>query len=120
MEDSAETLQSNRLRPPQGFLAAFAQAQGDAASFLQNTAPDVMIAEEEQKLLNACALLQQQAEEASPDWAAYYEDVQPCSAPKADILELLRCAPTPFAKGLMYGIYLMRYELSLMTGREFL
>lgn len=119
MKDSAGLLESNQSQTQQG-QSGFARAHEEAPSFLQNTAPDAMMSEEEQKLLNACTALQQQAEDLSPDWAAYYEDVQPCSAPKADILELLRCAPTPFARGLMYGIYLMRYEMSLMTGREFL
>jgi len=39
---------------------------------------------------------------------------------REDVLELMRCAPSPFCLGLMYGIYMMRQELAFMTGRDFL
>lgn len=55
-----------------------------------------------------------------PDWWAYFEDCQAFTAPKEDILELARCAPNDFAAGVMYGIYLMRQELAVITGRDFL
>lgn len=73
----------------------------------------------EDRLVQSCAARMEQAMQTSPDWFAYFEDVQAMSASRADVLELLRCAPDEFTRGLMYGIYLMRSELALVTGREF-
>ncbi len=84
-----------------------------SASYLQETMAS------EDRLIRACASQLELATDLAPEWFAYFEDSQAFSAPKADVLELLRSAPTPFAAGLMYGIYLMRQELALMTGRDF-
>ena len=76
-------------------------------------------ASREDQLVLACARRMDQVSEIHPDWFAYFDDVQALSAMRTDVAELLRCAPTEFTRGLMYGIYLMRSEIALITGREF-
>jgi len=72
------------------------------------------------KSLLDCSAAFQSLAETAPEWFAYFEDVQACTASKEDILELLRASPNRFCMGLMYGIFIMRQELASMTGREFL
>ena len=72
------------------------------------------------RLMRQSAQWLEEAADRSPDWFAYFEDVQAFSAPKSDLMELLRTAPTPFARGLIYGIVLMRQELAVVTGRDFI
>jgi len=73
----------------------------------------------EDQLVLACSRRMDQVAQIHPDWFAYFEDVQALSAMRTDVTELLRCAPTEFTRGLMYGVYLMRGEMALITGREF-
>lgn len=54
-----------------------------------------------------------------PEWSIYFDDCQAFTAPKEDIIELMRCAPNDFCAGLMYGIYLMRREMAFATERPF-
>lgn len=76
-------------------------------------------ASREDQLVLACSQRMDHVAQVHPDWFAYFDDVQALSAMRADVAELLRCAPTEFTRGLMYGIYLMRSEIALITGREF-
>jgi len=73
----------------------------------------------EERLVQSCAARLDHAMQTSPEWFAYFDDVQALSANRADIAELLRCAPDEFTRGLMYGIYIMRSEMALITGRDF-
>jgi len=73
----------------------------------------------EERLVQACAARLDHVMQTNPDWFAYFDDVQAMSANRADIAELLRCAPDEFTRGLMYGIFLMRSEMALITGRDF-
>lgn len=91
-----------------GYIALTLQSEG---------AFDTMSAQD--KLIRACASQLEYAADQAPEWFAYFEDSQAFSAPREDVLELMRTAPTPFAAGLMYGIFLMRQELAVMTGRDF-
>lgn len=98
---------------------SFASQNGRNGIFLEALRDsDSMIAMD--RLMRQSAQWLEEAADRSPDWFAYFEDVQAFSAPKADLMELLRTAPTPFAKGLIYGIVLMRQELAAVTGRDFI
>ena len=54
------------------------------------------------------------------DWLDAYDFVDPDSAPKRELLELLKSAPDEFAQGVIYGKFLARQQLALATGRAFL
>lgn len=75
---------------------------------------------QQNEVLRACAGKLEVLAEQHPEWFAIFEDSQAFSAPRSELLELLRAAPDPFAAGLVYGIFLMRQEMAVMTGREFI
>ena len=58
-----------------------------------------------------------QLEQQHPEWWALYEEVNPDSAPRAEVVELMAAAPNEFARGLVYGKYLMRLEIAAITNR---
>jgi hypothetical protein len=54
-----------------------------------------------------------------PGWFHRMDDAEPDTASSDELLELLRDAPTAFAKGLVFGKFQLRMELAAMTGRSF-
>lgn len=54
-----------------------------------------------------------------PQWFAEFEDADPIIAPKSELVELLRTAPTEFAQAYLLGIYNFRVQLSVLTGTVF-
>lgn len=54
-----------------------------------------------------------------PAWSHWMEDRDPNTTSADELLELLRTAPTSFAKGLIYGKLRLRMELAATTGRWF-
>ena len=60
-----------------------------------------------------------QLQNQAPDWFAFYEDSMPDTADRATLVELLRTAPNDFAKGVLYGKFVMRMDMAAITGRGF-
>ena len=56
---------------------------------------------------------------AHPDWAEYFDDVDPFSATHEELIDLINSAPTEGAVMLLYGFYSARVEIAAMTGRPF-
>ena len=52
-------------------------------------------------------------------WLASLDAAEPNTASSDELLELLRAAPTPFAKGLVFGKFQLRLEAAATTGRWF-
>lgn len=52
-----------------------------------------------------------------PEWWAFYDEVMPDIAPRADVVELLRTAPNDAARMLIYGKFTMRLEIAAITKR---
>ena len=73
----------------------------------------------EREALARCHADMARLENDAPDWCAFYEDAQPDSADRATLVELLRTAPSDFARGLLYGNFLMRMTIAGITGRDF-
>ena len=73
----------------------------------------------EEQVLDSCHRDLLRLQHAAPDWFAYYDDAQPDSAERAVLVDLLKTAPDDFAKGLMYGLFIMRQNIAGMTQREF-
>lgn len=69
--------------------------------------------------VQACDLKMQALQLAHPEWYEHFEDTFPDSAPRAEVVELMRTAPNDFAHGLMYGKFTLRLEIEAMTGRAF-
>jgi len=54
-----------------------------------------------------------------PDWAEYFDDVDPFSATATELLDLINSAPNDAAAMLLYGYFSARIEIATMTGRPF-
>lgn len=55
----------------------------------------------------------------NPDYYAYFEDVDPDTAPRADLVQLMHAAPNDAVKFFLFGKFMMRMAISQITGREF-
>lgn len=73
----------------------------------------------EQEVLTRCLRQMRATGLTDPDWFAKYEDSFPDTAPKQEMLDLMKGAPDNFSLGVLYGKFLMRQEIAAMTGREF-
>lgn len=54
-----------------------------------------------------------------PDWAEYFDEVDPFSATAPELLDLITSAPNDAAVMLLYGFFSARIEIAAMTGRPF-
>lgn len=87
---------------------SFGDGQGDGA---------LTAAEGERSALAQAEKAMMEIERIFPEWFALYEDIFPDSAPRAEFVELLKAAPNEFARGMLYGKYLMRLEIAAITKR---
>jgi hypothetical protein len=55
-----------------------------------------------------------------PSWWLEYEHTETDICSRAELLSLLETAPTPMARGVIFGKWLMRIEIENVTGRPFL
>lgn len=97
----------------------FAEDQINSAAHAAATNPITESAALEAEAIRVCERKVTELQMAHPDWSDLYEDTVPDSALREEVVELLHSAPNDFAKGLMYGKYLMRQELAAVTGRFF-
>lgn len=84
------------------------------------SAPVNEAAQGERAALRAAEQCMLQVEQRFADWFAAYEDAQPDTAPRSEVVELMASAPTDFARGLIYGKYLMRLEIAAITKRPWI
>ena len=54
-----------------------------------------------------------------PDWHADFEDVDPFVADRPQVEQLLKTAPTAWASGYVTGIFVLRQQIAIVSGREF-
>lgn len=54
-----------------------------------------------------------------PEYFAYLEDVDPDLASRAEVTDLMRCAPSPEILMFIYAKFTTRLQLAAITGREF-
>lgn len=73
----------------------------------------------EMSLLETVRLELVRVQAQHPEWFADYEDIDPYTAERRFVEELLEASPTEFARGLVTGILLMRQQIALVTGRGF-
>jgi len=73
----------------------------------------------EEQALASCHQSLIDLQNTAPDWFAFYEDSQADSAERATLVELMRTAPNDYAKGLVYGFFIMRQTIASMTDRKF-
>ncbi len=73
--------------------------------------------QEERAALKVAEAKMLEVETQFPEWWSMYEDVVPDTAPRAEVVELLQSAPNDFARGVVYGKYLMRLEIAAITKR---
>ena len=57
--------------------------------------------------------------QASPDWWALFEAIDPDIASREEVLELLDTAPNDFTRGVIYGKLSMRIQMAMVTGIPF-
>jgi hypothetical protein len=57
--------------------------------------------------------------ETHPEFFAYFEDVDPDTAPRAELVDLMASAPNDQVKFFLFGKFTMRLTLAAVTGREF-
>lgn len=61
----------------------------------------------------------QELRSTHPEWFAYFEDADPDTAPRAELVELMSSAPNDAVKFFLLGKYMMRITIASVTGREF-
>lgn len=54
-----------------------------------------------------------------PDYFAYFDDVDPDTATREELLDLMTSAPNERVKYFLFGKYSMRLTIASVTGREF-
>lgn len=54
-----------------------------------------------------------------PEFFAYLEDVDPDTAPRAELVDLMNSAPNEQVKFYLFGKFTMRLVIASVTGREF-
>ena len=73
----------------------------------------------EQEAMQRCDRKMQELSVQFPAWFELYDETLPDNAPREEVVELMRSAPSDFAMGLLFGKFTMRLELETMTGRPF-
>jgi cAMP phosphodiesterase len=56
---------------------------------------------------------------SSPDYFAYFEDVDPDTCSRSDLYDLMHSAPNERVRFFLLGKYTMRISIASITGREF-
>lgn len=59
------------------------------------------------------------SQEGNPEWHIHFDDVDPISADRDDVAQLMDTAPTGFTRGYMKGIVAIRQQLAIVSGRPF-
>lgn len=78
------------------------------------------IADQAEATINEQCLISMNAcREQAPEWFANYEDSMPDTSDRATLVDLLRTAPNDFARGVLYGKFVMRMGMAEMSGRSF-
>lgn len=57
--------------------------------------------------------------ETHADYFAYLEDVDPDTAPRAELLDMMRSAPNKSIQFYLFGKYTFRLNMAAITGRDF-
>lgn len=57
--------------------------------------------------------------QTNPEWFAYLEDVDPDTARRAELVDMMASAPNDLLLGFLYGKFTNRLVLATITGREF-
>lgn len=73
----------------------------------------------EELVVQACFSQIQSLRDTHPEYFAYFEDVDPDVASRADLLDLIASAPTDAVKFFLLGKFTMRMAIAAVTGREF-
>ena len=75
----------------------------------------------DERLVNALFEEIAKLRDTHPDFFAYMEDVDPDTAPRAELLDMISSAPTPLVRGYLFGKFTFRLNmLENVTGRPFL
>lgn len=61
----------------------------------------------------------QKLRDSHPDYFAWFEDVDPDTASRSDLTDLMVSAPTEQVKFFLFGKFSMRLMIATVTGREF-
>jgi hypothetical protein len=75
--------------------------------------------DQENRALEPCNNQMAELMRVFPDWFYLYDDTNPDTAKRTELVDLLESAPNLFAMGLIYGKFTMRLELAAVTGRSF-
>ena len=76
--------------------------------------------EQHQNLVVKCVEEMQQMQETHPRWWSEYEDAQmDISCDRAVLEGLLQTAPTPFARGVVFGKIVFRQQIAALTEEVF-
>ncbi len=71
-------------------------------------------------IVNAAAAELAKTAQIDAFWWFEYEHTETDICSRADLLNLLETAPTPIARGVLFGKWIMRVEIENITGRPFL
>lgn len=56
---------------------------------------------------------------AHPDFHAWMDETDPFTASRTELADLMDSAPTDVVKGMLFGIHMMRIQISMVTGRAY-
>lgn len=54
-----------------------------------------------------------------PDFHAWMDEVDPYTACRGDLADLMDSAPSDVVRGLLFGIHMMRIQIAAVTGRAY-
>lgn len=74
---------------------------------------------QERIAVSQCSSLFNELRKEHPEWFALYDETDPDTCSRAELVDLMASAPTPFSKGVVYGKYSMRLAIEAITGRPF-
>lgn len=57
--------------------------------------------------------------ESHPEYFAYFDDMDPDTSPRAELVDLIASAPNDKVKFFLFGKFMMRLTIASVTGREF-
>jgi hypothetical protein len=70
-------------------------------------------------IINSAATELAKTAQVDAFWWNEYERTETDICSRAELLNLLQTAPTPMARGVVFGKWLMRVEIENVTGRPF-
>lgn len=85
---------------------------------MSNTPQDGSIPQDAATIAQYQKLLAESAE-AHADYHAWMDSMDPYTASRSDMIDLMESAPSPVVKGMLWGIFTMRIQMAAVTGRAY-